>query len=180
MKLWATMPMTLLLCAGLAGCRHKAPVIAPPPPPPTAPVPLEKAPGPPLIASVPTEPAPLPEKTVPVKKVKKPRKKAPPAPVPTPAPVEVASSGLPPANVIGTLTTGEASPARRQEAIDLLTALDKRIGGLPTDWKEKQKDGVVRVRYFESQAQVALKGGDAEGAVTLATKAKLLLDDLLK
>ncbi len=34
------------------------------------------------------------------------------------------------------------------------------------------------VRNFQKQAQQALKTGDAEGAKTLATKGKLLLDDL--
>jgi len=36
------------------------------------------------------------------------------------------------------------------------------------------------VRNFRKDAQEALKSGDAEGAKTLATKAKLLLDDLEK
>jgi ribosomal protein S20 len=39
---------------------------------------------------------------------------------------------------------------------------------------------VSKVRNFWKDAQDALKSGDAEGAKTLATKAKLLLDDLEK
>jgi hypothetical protein len=36
------------------------------------------------------------------------------------------------------------------------------------------------VRHFLDQAQQALNSGDADGAMNLATKAKLLMDDLEK
>ena len=133
------------------------------------------------MAKLPVEPGPpLPSKELPPRKVRKVKKKVAPVVAPV-APVEVASSGVAPAEAIGALTAGgDSSPAKLQEASDLLAGLEKRIGGLPSDWKQKQKDGLVRVRYFEAQAQVAIKGGDGEGAVTLATKAKLLLEDLAK
>ena len=168
-----------LACVALTGCRHRQSSVYVPPP--LTPVPLEKAPEPPLVAQVPVEPAPpLPVRTAP-KKIRKPRKKVVPVVAAAVAPVQVASSGLPPAEAIGALTGGgETSPVKLQQATDLIAGLDKRIAGLPQDWKQKEKDGLVRVRYFEAQAQVAIKGGDGEGAVTLATKAKLLLEDLLK
>ncbi len=43
-----------------------------------------------------------------------------------------------------------------------------------------EKAQVSKVKNFLKDAQEALKTGDAEGAKTLATKAKLLLDDLEK
>ncbi len=173
--------MLAALCAGATGCRHKQNVAYVPVPLATT-VPLEKAPEPPLVAQVPVEPGPpLPVKTAP-KRIRRPKKKVVPVVVaPAPAPVQVANSGLPPAEAIGALTAGgDSSPAKLQQAADLVSGLEKKIAGLGPDWRQRQKDGLVRVRYFESQAQVAIKGGDGEGAVTLATKAKLLLEDLLK
>ncbi len=165
----------------LTGCRHRQTAVYVPMPVGTT-VPLEKAPEPPLVAQVPVEPGPpLPAKELPPKKVRKVKKKVVPVVAAPTAPVLVASSGLPPAEAIGALTAGgDSSPAKLQEAADMVAGLEKRIATLPSDWKQKQKDGLVRVRYFESQAQVAIKGGDGEGAVTLATKARLLLEDLVK
>ncbi len=37
-----------------------------------------------------------------------------------------------------------------------------------------------KIKNFQRQAKQAMSSGDAEGAKTLATKAKLLLDDLDK
>lgn len=182
MKVRLQMMMLAVVCAVATGCRHKQNVAYVPLPVPTT-VPLEKAPEPPLVAQVPVEPAPpIPAKTLPPRKIRKPRKKVVPLIVPAaPAPVQVASSGLAPAEAIGALSAGgETSPAKLQQATDLIAGLEKRITTLPTEWKTRQKDGLVRVRYFEAQAQVAIKGGDGEGAVTLATKAKLLLEDLVK
>ncbi len=170
-----------MLCAAATGCRHKPTSVYVPVPLATT-VPLEKAPEPPLVAQVPAEPAPpLSSKDVPVKKIRRVKKKPVPVAAPAAAPVQVASSGLPPAEAIGALTAGgDSSPAKLQAAADVIQGLEKRISGLPSEWKTRQKDGLVRVRYFESQAQVAIKGGDGEGAVTLATKARLLLEDLVK
>jgi len=43
-----------------------------------------------------------------------------------------------------------------------------------------EKAQISKVRNFQRQAQEALNSGDAEGQRLLATKAKLLLDDLVK
>jgi hypothetical protein len=43
-----------------------------------------------------------------------------------------------------------------------------------------EKVTVAQTRTFLSQAQKALDSGDADGAHTLATKARLLLDELTK
>ena len=169
-----------VLCAGATGCRHKQKVVAVPAPPPET-VPLEKGPSPPLVATVPLETAPMPS-VAPPKKVPKPRRKAVPPPVVLP-PVEVAiAEPLPePGAIIGSLTAGgDATPEKKQRAGDLIADLEKRLAALSNEFSKKQRDGITRVRNFEREARKALDSGDAEGAVTLATKAKLLLDDIVK
>jgi hypothetical protein len=92
-----------------------------------------------------------------------------------------ASPASPEANVIGSLTAGgAAAPAEQQKAAEAITAVEKRLSGLPTSTLEAQRDGVTRVRNFLRQAHNSMDSGDADGALTLATKAKVLLDDLLK
>jgi hypothetical protein len=166
-------------CLLLAGCRHKVKAVVPQPA--TAPVPIEKVPepaNPPEIAQVPLTPAPLPAVKVPAKKVKKPRKKAIPV-----VPVEVASAAPAPAPgaTIGALTIGgDEKPERKQQAAGMISELEKRLAGVPAGVLESQKEGIARVRHFEKEARGALDSGDVEGAVTLLTKARVLLDDLVK
>lgn len=178
--------MTLMLL-GVTGCRHrKAPVI---PVQAQAPVALEPTPNPKLpteVASVPPQPAPVPTVELPKKKPHKthhkPAATAPVTPVPTP-PVQVASAEPPPpiASVIGSLSTGgEAGPERLQQASDLIANNEKRLKALSTQIVEQQRSAVARVGNFDRDASVALKAGDAEGALTLAKKAQVLLDDLEK
>ena len=76
------------------------------------------------------------------------------------------------------LSAGGASAESRKAVYDLIVANDKRIAGLSAGVKEKQKDQIARVRNFQADAQKALEGGDSEGAMTLATKAKVLLDEI--
>ena len=174
-----------ILSLALVGCRHR-PQAAALPLPPQTPVPLAKTPepkSPPLVATVPLQPAPQPSVT-PLKRIRKLRKKVVPVVPPVtvvPAPSEVASAGpLPEANVIGALTPGgDSGPEKQKEASDLISDLEKRVAGLSKETKSKQREGLDRVKLFQRQAERALKGGDADGAVTLATKAKLLLDELL-
>ncbi len=174
-----------LLLLGAAGCRHKpAPAaipVAPPLPVPLEPVPEPK--NPPLVASVPTQPIPLPRVTVPPpKKPKKVKKPTPPVQVATAnVPVTPAATAPDPTSVIGALTPGgEQVPELHQRAVELIAANDKRLSGLSAESKEKQKEQLIRVQNFQKQAQTALAAGDADGAYTLATKAKVLLDDLQK
>jgi ribosomal protein S20 len=174
--------LCLGLALGLGGCRHKTQVA--PLPPVMASVALEKIPEPDNLPNVETPQTKLPP--VPVAtdiKPKRERKKpAPKATVPAaPEPAQVASAA-PPAEetAIGTLTGGEATPQAKQEAEDLITSSEKRLNGLSAQKAEEEKAQVSKVKNFLKDAQEALKTGDAEGAKTLATKAKLLLDDLEK
>ena len=175
-----------LLCAGLAfgaeGCRKKVQV--PPLPQIQAPVALETPPPqehPPMIEPpvVNLPPVPVASNATKPKQRKRPAAKTTAAPEP---PVQVASvEPAPEATAIGELTSGgEANPKLQQEAADMIAANEKRLNGLSAQMSDEQKAQVSKVKNFQRQAQEALNSGDVEGAKTLATKAKLLLDDLLK
>jgi hypothetical protein len=173
-------PLTVA-CLLLAGCHHKqkaVPVLVlPPTQVPVEPVPLSSTP--PHVPIVTTGPAPEASVTPP-KKVKKPRRT--PVP-PAPAPVQVASVAVtaPAAvDVIGALTSGEeSSPDQKVKTGAMIAEQEKRLKDLPAQPAEKRRE-VERVRYFCKQARAALKIGDVEGASTLATKAKVLLDELFQ
>jgi ribosomal protein S20 len=170
------------LTVGLEGCRHKPQVT--PLPPVLTPVALEEIPEPDNLPMVDTPQIKLPP--VPVASNAKPKRerKKPPTKAPTPEPVQAASATPPPTpeeTAIGALTAGgEASPQTKQEATDLIASCEKRLNTLSPQKAEEEKAQVSKVRNFLKDAQEALKSGDAEGAKTLATKAKLLLDDLEK
>jgi ribosomal protein S20 len=82
---------------------------------------------------------------------------------------------------IGALSSGgDTSPRAQQEAAGLIAANEKRVNGISAQKTEEQKAQISKIRNFQRQAQEALSSGDTEGAKTLATKAKLLLDDIEK
>jgi hypothetical protein len=82
---------------------------------------------------------------------------------------------------IGALSSGGDPNSRtQQEATDLIGSIDRRLNALPAPKVESEKTQISKIRNFQRQAQEALTSGDLEGAKTLATKAKLLLDDLEK
>ena len=96
--------------------------------------------------------------------------------------VTTAGSAASADTVIGALTPGGAdqTPQARQDAQELLASTDRRLNALPAQTQQTQKAQISQIRNFWKQAVDALKAGDAEGAKTLALKAKLLLDDLEK
>ncbi len=172
----------LMVCALLTGCRHKPARVVAIQLAPVAPVPIEKAPEPatpPMVQSVPVAPPPVTAVTLPPKKVKRKKK----AVVTAAAPVQMASTGapVPAADVVGALTAGDqGNPEVQKKAADLLAVLEKRMAALPPAVVDGQKEQVARVKQFWGEAHAALNAGDADGAWNLATKAKLLLDDLAK
>ena len=175
--------LVLAMCVVVTGCRHKpAPYVAAVSLPPMAPVPVDKAPEMASVPPVPAPAAPVTNVKLP-KKVKKPKKKAAvPAPVAgLPGAVQVAGTGapVPAASVVGALSAGgQDSPEKHKQAADLLAALKKRLAGLSSDVADKQKSQVDQVRHFWDEANKALEAGDADGAWTLATKARVLLDEV--
>lgn len=173
-----------LLC-GLSGCRHKT-QIAPPLPvinTPVDPVDIPEAENLPVLEAPPEKLPPEPTAAAAAKPKRERKKKVAPVVASVPAPpVQTASvEPSPEVAAIGALTAGgEANPQTKQEAADLIASIEKRLNALPAQTVEDQKAQISKVKNFWRDAQAALKSGDAEGAKTLATKAKLLLDDLEK
>jgi hypothetical protein len=74
----------------------------------------------------------------------------------------------------------EATAQTQQQAQEMIASILKRIAALPSKTANAQKREISKIRHFLDQAQQALNSGDAEGANNLATKARLLMDDLEK
>jgi hypothetical protein len=177
----ASLGLALCLMPGLTGCHRKLlhPVL---PLGSLAPIELEEdtpdSDSLPMIATLPSpELGPLP----PPPPTPKPAPKRKPATKEeTQSPTEVANAE-PAALAIGELSIGgDAAPQSQQTARDLIAAITKRIAALPAKTADAQKRQVRQIRHFLDQAQQALSSGDADGAINLATKAKLLMDDLEK
>ena len=161
----------------LAGCAKKPIVAAPPPPPPTATVsvpppshPTEPLPTEPLIAS---PSLPIPAETP----VKPPRPRLRPTPnQPTEAMV------TPPAAVadLGQLTTGGESnnEQMRRQTDDLLKTQNRRLSSLSGAVAAMHSKQVEQARLYLKQAGDAWNKQDIEGARTLGTKAKVILDEI--
>lgn len=174
---------TALACAGLmcglSGCRHKRPQL-PVLPPVLAPVPLET---PPVSEEQPMIPAPVVElPPVPIAAAaaspRRERRRIVPK-TSAAAPEEAAPEPMPDTVAIGELTAGGAAdPQAQQEDANLISSIEKRLNALPARTVRRQRTQINKIRNFWQQAREALNSGDVEGAKTLATKAKLLLDDL--
>ena len=64
--------------------------------------------------------------------------------------------------------------------IDLIHSETQRVNGLQGSFVNDHKADVEQARLYIRQAQESWNASDVEAAHTLATKAKVLLDDLLK
>lgn len=192
MKTASTTAVLALLLVFTTGCRHKTkivlplhtqapPVSAPPAtstPPPQLPQPaspqvqLEKTPA----------PAPKPKPKRKRHKGAKPEEQSPSetaAPTPTPPPTAEASTQNSP---IGQLTTSgdTASHQNKQEVAALLDSTEKSLDGIKRSLSAEEQVTAAQIRSFLSKARLALDQGDLDGAHTLGTKAKVLLDELTK
>ena len=175
--------LLLVLAMGLAGC-HRKTLRQVLPQGVLAPVDLETPdasdPAPEIATLPPPEfglpsPAPPPPRPVARRRPAAPKEESRP-------PVQIASEVSPAALAIekSLSTGGEAAPQSQQQARDLIVSIQKRIAALPPKTADSQKKQIRQVNNFLDQALKALKAGDAEGANNLATKAKLLMDDLEK
>lgn len=175
-----------LFCAGcvcvLTGCRHK--VTVPPLPQILVPVELVSIPEPPLPMIDPPD-IQMPSMPIasaaahPRRERKRPVMKA-VVPTQTPATESDAPAQEEGASIGALSTGGDSSPRSQQEAADMIASNERRLNGLSSQLQESEKAQISKVRNFQKQAQDALSSGDVEGAKTLATKAKLLLDDMEK
>jgi hypothetical protein len=161
----------------MTGCRHKTlrsalpiGVLAPVELEPTEPLDEDV-----MIAELPVpDLGPLPEPPAPPKPPVRHR----PAPKEE-NPPQVAAAGEP--LILGTLSTGDDEETQGQQPVrDLIASIVKRIAALPAKVADAQKRQVKQVKNFLDQAEKALNSGDAAGANNLATKARLLMDDLEK
>lgn len=174
-----------LVCAGmmaaLSGCRHRRPQL-PVLPAVLAPIPLATLPPPtsePMLQAPPPQPQmPIPIAAAAASPRRERRRTTPRA---TTTPEESSPEPVPEADAIGELTTGGATnPQAQQEAAEMISTIGNRLKAIPAQTARHQRTQINKIRNFWHQAQGALNSGDVEGAKTLATKAKLLLDDLEK
>jgi hypothetical protein len=151
---------------------------------------------PPSAQSVPLPP-PTPKK---VRKPKKPKPAdSPPATAGAPAASPNSQAGAasttaqvtPPAQLqpaavsnsaIGKLTTGDSASGERtkHETSDLIGATQQGLIAIKRALSNEEKATEGQIHNYLKQAQQALDNGDADGAHLLATKAKVLLDELMK
>src|ERR1700730_17974696 len=148
-----------------------------------------------------TQSVPLPPPTP--KKVRKPKKPK-PADTPQVTPSGPAASqnsqasagsptaqATPPAQLqaaptsnsaIGQLTTGDSASGERtkHETADLIGATQQGLIRIKRSLSNEEKATAGQIHNYLKQAQQALENGDADGAHLLATKAKVLLDELTK
>jgi hypothetical protein len=151
---------------------------------------------PPSAQSVPLPPPPPPKK---VRKPKKPKPAdSPPATAGAPAASPNSQASGPsvtaqvtsppqlqtaPANNSATgLTTGDSASGERtkHETADLIGATQQGLIAIKRALSNEEKATAGQIHNYLKQAQQALENGDADGAHLLATKAKVLLDELMK
>lgn len=174
-------------CLSVIGCHRRVVVPTLPPivqtrevQPPAPKPPAMKSPPPDSVTHAP------PVKVTVAKPVKRPHRSSPKvtAQAAAPPPVEIAPTAPPaagPPSVLGSLTTGgEVTPRAQQETADLIATSERRLQAVAGTKARDQQTQLKEVRHFLDQAKEVMASGDEEGARTLATKAKLLLDDLEK
>ena len=151
---------------------------------------------PPSAQSVPLPPPPPPKK---VRKPKKPKPADSPPTASAPAGSSNSQAGAPsataqvtpPAQVqpaavsnsaIGQLTIGDSASGERtkHETADLIGATQQGLSSIKRSLSNEEKATAGQIHNYLKQAQQALENGDADGAHLLATKAKVLLDELTK
>jgi hypothetical protein len=95
-------------------------------------------------------------------------------------PAPLATVGTP--SPIGQLTTGDSAMGEKakRETADLIGGTEQGLNGIKRSLSTEEKVTATQIRTYLKQAQEALDNGDMDGAHTLATKAKLLLDELTK
>jgi hypothetical protein len=85
-------------------------------------------------------------------------------------------------SAIGQLTTGDSASGERtkHETADLIGTTQQGLSGIKRALTNEEKATAGQIHNYLKQAQQALENGDADGAHLLATKAKVLLDELMK
>lgn len=103
--------------------------------------------------------------------------------MPTPPPNPEVAQGQPSgASPIGQLSSaaGDSSGADRRAIDDQINSTESALNGMHRSLTSEEQKTVAQIRTFILKARAALKTNDLDGARTLSTKAKLLLDELTK
>jgi outer membrane biosynthesis protein TonB len=106
-----------------------------------------------------------------------------PATPPANSATTVAEGGEPAAiSPIGELSTGDVAgqAQTRKDTVDIITGTESGVDGIKRTLTAQEQETVAQIRAFLNKAREALKTDDLDGAHTLATKAKVLLDELNK
>jgi hypothetical protein len=199
MRYWRLLFVLFLLTFSIAGC-HRKPERALPPPHAQAPIISTLPAMPPLTLQTvqlappaAAQPAPPPAATAPPPKKRRAkvrRRRATPktepdtetgaagsGAVPTAAPPPASTTAL-----IGQLSADDstATPSEAAQTKRLIDSTERQLKRLSTKQQTDHKDAVAQVNSFLAQARQALNMNDVVGAQTLANKAKILVDELLK
>ncbi len=182
-----------VLVVGMIGCRHKAPPPAPqvstaPPLPPSsmtqvAPAPKLPAPAQPKVGPPGSDQKPQEVQATPAKQPKRPRKHvvnpdvvASAAPPPS---VAAAPTAPVPEPSLGQLSAGSGADSRERAAMsEQIHAQEMRLSKLKHPLNDVDEAITKQVAAFLSKAKQAVEENDLDGAQTLTTKAKVLLDEL--
>lgn len=206
MRYLRLLSVSFLLTFALAGC-HRKPVRVAPPPQAQAPIVTTLPPIPPLrlpdvdlAKSQPAPPPPKPAAPVPAKPKqtahkrhhrflhRKPSEK--PESNAHAAETENAGSEAQPTSSTGTTANpalgqlsaddAAANPNQKDYTQRLIRWTQSRLKKLSSNQRARHKDDVAQVKSFLKQAEQAWNMNDLVGAQTLATKAKILMDELTK
>jgi outer membrane biosynthesis protein TonB len=199
MKSAGTIAVILLLPIFVVGCKHQTQ--AAPPPAAQAPIlppsTMSQAAPPPQMPPPQTPEVKLPDKEPePEKKPEHPLKRKKPSPTKpstptTTTPSEAAAASSPPteqaavgqpseASPIGQLSTASDSvnTPPRQKIQDQINSTENGLKRIKTPLNTDDQKTVTQIRTFLDKAKQALGQDDLDGAQTLLTKAKVLLDEL--
>ena len=170
----------------IQGCDQKAkaapaPTLAPPivDAQPTKPDSVSQANLPPPVVGTPQPveqpPADTAKPAPPTKK--KPVHKKPPSETPQPAQEAANNGNNSSVSAIGELSGG-ASGNQRTQTEQMINTTEKGVNSITRVLNESETKTAAQIHEFLKQAREALTGGDVDGAMTLAKKAKVLLTEL--
>jgi CCR4-NOT transcriptional regulation complex NOT5 subunit len=91
--------------------------------------------------------------------------------------VSVANSEISASRVMGQLSSGNPSDLRR-ETVDSMAGTERGLNGIGHSLNGQEQKTATQIRIYLKQAREALSNGDADGAHTLAAKARVLLGEL--
>ena len=199
MKLYFTRIACLLSLVLTACSHHQQAQNQPPLAPPIEDAPLTKPdtapknlPPPVVTPAQPSQSATGAKPQDQPKPVHKPRKPKPPAANTTQTadkPTDPAKPATPPANqeassgkaevpAIGTLQQGGTADSRT-ETESALNATEHSLSTLNRKLTDQEEKKAAQIREYIKQARIALNSNDIDGASNLATKARLLLNELI-